>query len=243
MVNPSAQDAFQIHLETHTDLNRVTIYRKLQMLRIYSAWAFETGKVEAPLKTRARWDAKRGSPVKYLDKLEQEALSLSLQNAYSRAASLWSKRGASLSWALIAVLLHGGLKTVEVCSLETKDILVTDQKINVKVRGWRGERILTLDKTARPALQTWIELRPDWVETGRFFVNKRGAGFQPELVIKRVIVAGRGAGLVVTPSILRATFIKNKLDAGISLERLAAWLGQSKLNLPNWYQNDAIHIR
>lgn len=236
MVNPGVSDAFQRYLETCTALNRVTIYRKLQMLRIYSTWAFETGQVEAPIKTRVRWDAKRGSRVEYLDKLEQEALSLSLQNAYSKATSIWSKRGASLSSALVAVLLHGGLKAVEVCLLENEDILVSDQKIDVKVRGRRGERILTLDETAQPALQTWIELRPNWVETRRFFVNKRCTSFQPELVIKRVIVAGRHAGLVVTPSILRATFIKNKLDAGISPERVAAWLGQSELNMPVWYK-------
>lgn len=240
-VNSSVRDAYQLNLEARAALNRVMVDRKLQLLRAYTAWGYETGEVEAPLKTKARWDAKRGSQVEYLDSVEQEALLLNLQKAYSRERSIGLKRRASLIWALIVTLVHGGLRVGEVSTLEIEDILIVDQKIDIRVRGRKHDRIVPLDESAWLAIQSWIKLRPNGVKTGLFFVNQRNRAFHPELVRKRVAEAGRRAGLVVTPLILRETFIKNKLDAGVSPDRVAIWLGQSELNLPAWYrENTAI---
>lgn len=237
-VNPSVRDAFRQYLEGRAALNRIIVDRKLQMLRAYSAWGYEIGEVEAPLKNKARWSAKRGSQVQFLDALEQEALMMSLQNAYSRVRSIGLIRRASLIWALIVTLLHGGLLAGEIATLEIKDILVVDQKIDIRVKGRKRDRIVSLDESAWPALQSWIEARPDWNENTQFFVSQRGHTYHCDLVRARVAEAGRRAGLVVTPLILRETFIKNKLEAGVSPDQVAVWLGHPELNLRAWHREE-----
>jgi integrase/recombinase XerC len=52
---------------------------------------------------------------------------------------------------------------------------------------------------------------------------------------RRLAEIGRLAGLEVTPHTLRHTFAKNLVDAGVSLEKVAALLGHSSLNTTRIY--------
>ena len=46
---------------------------------------------------------------------------------------------------------------------------------------------------------------------------------------------GRRAGVEVTPHTLRHSFAKNLIDAGVSMEKVAALLGHSNLNTTRIY--------
>jgi len=46
---------------------------------------------------------------------------------------------------------------------------------------------------------------------------------------------GRRAGVEVTPHMLRHTFAKNLVDAGVTLEKVAMLLGHSSLNTTKIY--------
>ncbi|MDI3538246.1 MAG: hypothetical protein PWQ13_269, partial [Bacillota bacterium] len=89
-----------------------------------------------------------------------------------------------------------------------------------------------LNATARRALQDWLEERGD--APGPVFTRQKGftgEGLTPRRVQYMIRDYAVAAGLEgVSPHTLRHTFCKSLVDAGESLDRVAALAGHANLN-------------
>jgi site-specific recombinase XerD len=99
---------------------------------------------------------------------------------------------------------------------------------SIEVRQGKGgrRRVVPLTLTARQALQRWRNQQGMVASTARVFP------VTPRAVQKALARYSRQAGLErpVTPHMLRHTFAKSLVDAGVSLDRVAALAGHASLS-------------
>ena len=153
-------------------------------------------------------------------------LSLREVRALSRAVQ---KHGTAKDRALLALLLHAGLRVSEAVGLRVQDVVLRERSGHVSVRRGKGSkyREVPLNVTARRMISKWLASHPggDYL-----FPGKSGGPVTPRAVQKRLKELGRLAGVDVTPHRLRHTFCKMLVDAGESLDRVAVLAGHSNLN-------------
>ncbi len=136
--------------------------------------------------------------------------------------------------AILALLLHAGLRVSEVCSLKKKDMVIGKRSGQVIVRSGKGGRYreVPLNRDAREAVKIWLSVRSDSADD-TLFVGRRGVGLKArgvQRMVERLAIAARLDPEQVTPHTLRHTMGKNLIDAGVSLDRVAMLMGHSNLN-------------
>lgn len=194
-----------------------TVNRALDVLRSFFSWAVSEGIVKAdPSAETRRVKEQRRSP-RWLDRKDLAAFVRAVQ-----------KHGVLRDQALVALLLHAGLRVSEAVSLRTEDVTVRERSGFVVVRRGKGEkrREVPLNVTARKVLEEHMAgLQGEWVFPGR-----KGQHMTARAAEKRLAEFGRLAGVEVTPHMLRHTFCKMLVDAGESLDRVAVLAGHNNLN-------------
>lgn len=138
------------------------------------------------------------------------------------------KYGTSRDRALLALLLHAGLRVSEAVNLKVQDILLRERSGRVIIRRGKGEkcREVPLNTTARRMLGEWLNDHPG----GDYLFPGRSGPVTARTVQVRLGELGRLAGVEVTPHRLRHTFCKMLVDAGESLDRVAMLAGHTNLN-------------
>ncbi|HKZ40722.1 MAG TPA: tyrosine-type recombinase/integrase, partial [Candidatus Hodarchaeales archaeon] len=117
------------------------------------------------------------------------------------------------------------------------DVILDERKGSLIVREGKGmkRREIPLNAKARKALLEYLIMRPD-VESDDLFLGQRNEGVQSKTIQRAVHRFAKKAGLNnVTPHILRHSFAKALIDAGVSLEKVATLLGHSNLNTTRIY--------
>jgi site-specific recombinase XerD len=133
--------------------------------------------------------------------------------------------------AILLTLCHTGLRVGELCNLRLGDVVTSERKGEVRVRGGKGnkDRTVPLNNDVRRALTAYRSVRPT-VAGDHFFVGQRGTPLRPQGVQQVVAKYARRAGLPdVTPHVLRHTFAKHVLDAGEDLATVQRLLGHERL--------------
>ena len=161
-----------------------------------------------------------------------------LQLARLRYPRRWRthQRDASLT----IFLLHTGLRLSESLSLQLDDLQLSDRKGQVTVRQGKGgkSRTVPLNAEARKALQEWRAARPEGAGSFLWIGLENGSeqALSGRSVQRALLRLGQAAGLErLTPHVLRHSFAKNLIDAGVGLEKVAALLGHSNLNTTRVY--------
>jgi site-specific recombinase XerD len=220
-----------------------TVNRKLAALRAWLAWAEERGKIEANPAQNIKGVELGRRKARWLSRRETYALLRELQKADQLAAVraggdpghpalVQAKRDA----AVVALLLHAGLRVGEVAALEVGDVKVSDRKGQVIVRYGKGgkERTVPLNSDARAALEAWLDMRQAGGES--LFFGKGGEPLSERGIQYLVKKYAERAGLErCSPHILRHTFGKNLANAQVGLERIAELLGHSNLETTRIY--------
>jgi len=200
------------------DKNRkpATVNNALDAIGSFFGWAKSAGLVEAdPTEGVRRLKEQKGAP-KWLSRREVGAL--------VRAAQ---KYGSKKEQALVALLLHTGLRVSEAVSLRTADVVIRERSGHVAVRQGKGGkyREVPLNATARRILGDYLAgLSGDWLFPGRVGPTTRRAA---EKVLAKF---SRLSGVEATPHRLRHTFCKMLADAGEGLDRIALLAGHESLN-------------
>lgn len=194
-----------------------TVNLYLDAVSALFAWASGEGLAQSdPADGVRRLPEERTLP-RWLTKRELGALLRALQ-----------KHGSPRDRALVALLLHAGLRVSEAVSLRVQDAVIRERSGHVKVQHGKGgkHREVPLNVTARKLLSAWLERHPggEWL-----FPGKSGP-MTPRAVQKRLKELGRLAGVDVTPHRLRHTFCKMLVDAGESLDRVALLAGHASLD-------------
>lgn len=208
-----------------------TINRRLCALRAYGSMLVAAGLVVDNPAEVVKGVKKQKLAAKWLDKRQQAALIRQVERQALGARTEPARRQALRDRAGMLLLLNAGLRVGELCDLELDDLEVKPRSGEVRVRNGKGRkaRRIPLNNTARTALKDWLEMRPEW-DSKRLLTGKRGDDLTANGFQRRVRGLGEQAGVEVTPHILRHTFAKNLVDAGISLEKVAALLGHENLN-------------
>jgi site-specific recombinase XerD len=208
------------------DLKPASINRKLASLKSFLNWAVDVRLLRRGhgLRVpRAIREARRGP--RWLDRREQHRLMRAVEH-----------EGKIRDIAAVRLLLNTGLRVAEFCAVNWKDVRLSDRQGTLTVRKGKGSkrRQIPLNKDARHALLSFGYGE----HAGRatpIFVGQRGPltprGFQ--IFLAPYV---RAADLKdVTPHSLRHSFCKNLVNAGVSLEKVAALAGHESLETTRRY--------
>lgn len=212
-----------------------TINRRLAALRAYGAWLVESGLAEFNPAGAARGVKEQAAAPRWLDKAAQTRLARELERGLLAARTDAARREASRNYAIGILLINSGLRVAELCALVVDDLTMGERSGRLVVRSGKGDKLreVPLNINARKALADWLARRP--VGPGPVFVSKHRTPLQPRAIQRILEVVGRRAGVELTPHALRHTFAHNLINAGVSLDRVAALMGHSKLETTRRY--------
>ncbi len=204
-----------------------TINHALDVVNSFFTWAHADGIVSLnPTSGIKRVQEQKNAP-RWLDRRELGALIRAVQ-----------KYGKERDIVLIMILLHAGLRVSEAVALRLEDIVLRERSGFVRV--WEGKggkyREVPLNITVRRVLEGYMNGAGEgWLFPGRRdgHITSRAA----ENVLSRY---GRLAGINITPHMLRHTFGKMLVDAGESLDRVAALMGHANLNTTARYTRPSV---
>lgn len=248
-ITPIDVREYRQHLLTVKRRKPATINRKLASLSAFCTWAQEAGIIESDPTKGIQGVGEVEVGPRWLHRKAQYALLRELQKAQQLAASRAggetdhpAVRKAVRDAAVVALMLHAGLRVGELAVLTIKDITLNDRSGQVAVRG-KGDkrRTVPLNADARKALKAWLEVRPSEAE-GCLFIGQRGDSLSPRAIERLVARYAESAGLEgVTPHTLRHSFGKGLVDAGVSLDRVATLMGHSRLETTRIYTVPSEH--
>jgi integrase/recombinase XerC len=213
-----------------------TINRRLAALRSFGSMLHETWDMPFNPAGGIRGVDKQKIAPKWLDKKQQTALIRALERQVMAARSEPARRQALRDRAAVILLLNSGLRVSELCALDLDDLELRERGGKLRVRSGKGDkaREIPLNKTARAAVKAWLELHLGEGQ-GPFLTGKRNIRLTPSGFERRLRLIGQMIGIEVNPHSLRHTFAKNLVDAGVSLEKVAALMGHENLNTTRIY--------
>ena len=241
-VTPSDVRTYRQHLLTLKRRKANTVNRHLMSIRSYLDWAVGQGMIEQNPAELIKAVQQNPQAPRWLDKKEQYALQRAIEKDLQLSQLRYPVRITTRQRdaAMVILMLHTGLRLSELLGLHLGDVELTERKGLLHVLGkGRKERTIPLNTEARKALSSWLSIRPETNGNEIVFIALEQVsdgslcGRSMQRVVRRL---GQDAGLPkLSPHILRHTFAKNLVDAGVSLEKVAALLGHSNLNTTRIY--------
>ncbi len=220
-----------------------TINRRLAAIRAYVDWARQAELIDTNPANGVKGVAEQKAAPKWLDKKERHGLLREVARDLNAAQTEPARWQAIRDQAIVIMLLNTGLRISELCALDMNDVEIGERKGVVHVRAGKGEKArgVPLNKTARDSLRAWLKVRrraddehkDDVVKS--VFVGQRGDPLQPRAVQRLLADLGHRARVEVTPHVLRHSFAKSLIDAGVSIDQVATLLGHSNLNTTRLY--------
>ena len=239
-ITPTDVKQYRQHLLLDENRTANTINRKLSSISALVHWAMDQGHIASnPMQSVRMIRTTAGAP-RWLDKNEQFALQRAierdLQLSKLRYPKRWVTRRRDAS--LVLFMLHTGLRLSEAVSLQVGDVQISERKGNVLVRNGKGnrQRNVPLNAEARKALQAWYEVRPESPFVWTVVEGESGAGLGMRTIQRLLNRYAQDAEIEsLSPHVLRHTFGKNLMNAGTSIEKVAALLGHESLNTTRVY--------
>jgi integrase/recombinase XerC len=201
-----------------------TINRRLVSLRHFLSWAWSTKRIsyQFPLPKFVRQNK---TAPKWLNKVDQNSLLRHIE-----------RYGKKRDITIVKLLLNTGIRVHELCNLKWNNIEISERKGNVVIYYGKGNkyREIPLNNDARNILLS-IDYKKHTGKAEAVFIGQKGAlssrGIQ--LMFKRLF---KNSNFIsVTPHQLRHTFCKNLIDAGVSLDKVAALAGHESLETTKIY--------
>ena len=223
---------YRKYLLTVQRLKASTINRWVAAIRKYLDWAISQGMIENNLARAIKIMQRPSQPVRWLNKKEQHALQQAIEKDLQLAKLRYPVRITTRQRdaAIVILLLNTGLRVSELGALRLEDINLAEHNGHLEIAGkGRKERLVPLNLKARKAMQNWLQVRPETAENDAVFIaleNSTNGSLSDRSIQRNVRRFGEQAGLPnLIPQVLRHTFAKNLVDAGVSLEKVAALLG------------------
>jgi site-specific recombinase XerD len=200
-------------------LSAATVNRHLSALRGFFRYAVARGWITAdPTATVRAPKITPGAP-KSLSPQERSRLLAVMETAPPR------------DQALVAVMLHGGLRAGEVRDLRLPDIVLGAGGGEVRVRSGKGDkdRAVPANSALRAALRDYLAVRPLSADD-HVFLGQRRTGLEDRMMRVLVRRYGERAGIAdLTPHQLRHTFARTLLSSGVDIVAVAQLLGHQNV--------------
>lgn len=244
-ITPLDVQAWRSHLVTVKELAASTVNLKLAGVRSYTTWAQAAGQLQQDPARGVKMLKQTPPPPRWLTRTVQLALLRAAQEAtqlgylqaqgqLDRPSAVWSRRDE----ALLILFLNTGLRLSEVAALNLTDVEINARSGRVLVRQGKGRksRTVPLNHHARTALQAWLAVRTRTSASKALWLSQKG-GRLSRRAIARVVtkLADRAGVAAVSPHVLRHSFAKNLVDAGVGLEKVATLLGHASLDTTRLY--------
>lgn len=165
--------------------------------------------------------------------IQQEApkwLTRNEQNELIRLVNFHSlkRKNGYLERAIIPFLLHTGLRVQELCDLRLSDVVLSDRKGYIIVRGKGSKtRQVPLNKTARRILQEYFSVH---TPKGEYVFDSQRSEKLTTRAVQHMVA--KYADLMkmpeLTPHVLRHTFCHNLVKQGKPLDVIAILAGHMK---------------
>jgi site-specific recombinase XerD len=235
LFTPTDVREYKAWLQSNQRAAPATINRRLAALRAYGAWLVESGLAEFNPAAAARGVREQATAPRGLDKAAQMRITRELERGLLAARSDSARREAARNNAIGILLVNTGLRVAELCALVVDDLTMGERSGHLVVRSGKGDKLreVPLNINARKALADWLARRP--AGPGPVFTSKHRTALQPRAIQRILEVVGRRAGVELSPHTLRHTFAHNLVNAGVSLDRVAALMGHSKLETTRRY--------
>ncbi len=218
-----------------------TINRRLAALAAYAHWLEQAGYVKNARNPVQGVKAVKETALapKWLDKKQRATLLRVVEKEIEDAMRRYPRLRLMYlrDAAIVKLILFAGLRVGEIIQLRMSDIILEERKGSVVVREGKGtkRREIPLNMKARKALLDYLAVRPD-ISSDDLFLGQRNEGVQSKTIQRAVQRFAKKAEIKnVTPHILRHSFAKALIDAGVSLEKVATLLGHSNLNTTRIY--------
>ncbi|MBI4602294.1 MAG: tyrosine-type recombinase/integrase [Planctomycetes bacterium] len=225
-ITPTDLREFKGYLQETRSLRPASVNRKLATLKSFLGWAADAGLLEggrAPAVPRGLEETRPGP--RWLDRRERNALLRAVERG-----------GNARDLTIVKALVNTGLRVEELCSLEWRDVTITNRKGKLVVRKGKGRkrREIPLNTDARKVLLAFGYARHAGSSTAIFNgqrgkLTARGVQGMLEKYVKAAELED------VSPHSLRHTFCKTLLDAGASLPEVAALAGHESLETTRRY--------
>ena len=218
-ITPTDVRQYRDHLLKVEKTAPSTINRRVIVLRAFTRWARQQGWIEGDPINGIKQVKQVELAPRWLDRKEQLAL--------RRTAE---KDGSARNLAIIVLLMNTGLRVSELAGLTFEDVLLTERKGEVRVRGKGAKvRVVPLNPEARKALKTYLDKRPH-SESSFVFLGQSNTPLKRDAIEYHLRELGRLSKIEgLTPHVLRHTFAKNLIDAGVSIDHVAQLLGHRSL--------------
>ena len=233
---------YRQHLLTTAKLGPATVNRRLAAVRAYGAWAAASDQLDINPVAHIKNVAEQEHGPRWLTRPQQAALVRAAEKLTRNARTVAARQQAQRDETILILLLNTGLRISELCALQRSDVVISERKGTLRVRQGKGtrHRAIPLNAPARKVLWDWLK-RPEARSSPFVFVGKKGLPLQSSGVWRRLAEFGRLAKVAVTPHALRHTFAKNLINAGVTLEKVAALMGHQSLNTTRLYTTPDVH--
>jgi len=202
-----------------------TVNRRLAAIKSFLVWAQKDGQIE-DLPQVPRHVRKMREELKWLDRREQLALIRTVERS-----------GRTRDRAIVLILINTGLRVGELVALEWRDIEISERKGLLTVRSGKGAkwRTIPLNATAREAFTALNKMAVLTGGRNRVFQGPRGPiGTRAvQHMLDRYAPAAKIPNL--TPHMLRHTFCKNLVNAGVGLPEIARLAGHESILVTQRY--------
>ena len=219
--NPQQIDAYLVrqYLAGLTELGKAdtTLHANARAIRTLLKFWHSEGYMEKPVKFAMPRLAKKRLPVLSAEELKQAIDAC--QNKRDKAILLF--------------LVDSGLRRVEACNLNWKDIDMQTGLVSVKLGKGRKDRSAVISPTTRRALLAYRRTLKSHEEA--LFISRTGqrlTGSGMLIVFRRL---SKRTGLHITPHVLRRTFVILSLRSGMDVLHLQAMLGHAGLEMVRHY--------
>lgn len=197
-----------------------SVSRKLNAVKTFFRWLISEKLATSDVSADVAHPKIEPSVPKFLSPLEYRALRDVV-------------RGDIRIAAIVEIILQAGMRISEVANLKTDNI--KGEKAKIEAYATQPERNVPLNKSAREALNAYLEMRPK-ADSPYVFVSKNGnplAVRNIRAAIDRYMQKAEIPGYSVND--LRTTFIVENLKAGVDLVLLSQVVGHKRLSTTERY--------
>jgi site-specific recombinase XerD len=223
---------FRAHLKTVTALKPTTVNNYIAALDHFYGFYLQLGRAVVDRERLPRWAPKVLDPAQRKQFLR----------AVERCCSPRDK-------AVCLTLLYAGLRISELTALDLRDLIRSARRTKLIIRDGKGgiyREIPGLHRTARDALDAWLDQRPRWLPNGStetaLFLSRRRKRLSDRAAREIVTALGHDArlgpdhdGEPFGPHTLRHTLATSLREQGYDLPTIASILGHSSIEVTGRY--------